>query len=296
MRHKRIARIDLVRRDRLSEPRLRQALEKARPEMAALKPPELLVVNVDPIAAAATVRGALPALMALRSQIASDLIRFNLDFLDNLEIYALALIQTHSVCTGIEDKSTDLQCLSAQANSLRARLLGDIQVLIDRGHISAARLTGLRGPNGHRNIASDLLTIAGVLRDEWGSISRMTAVTEDDLTHAESLGDRIFGIIGKRAQQTELSASASRERQRAYTLLMRAYSEVRRAVTYLRWNDGDAARLAPTVYRKTNLGRKKKEEVSSAKSEPVSISDNTASEMSESLTVSVENSDSKSLK
>ena len=50
-------------------PRLREALEKVRPEMVALGQEDLLAINIDPLAAASTARGALPQIMAMRASI-----------------------------------------------------------------------------------------------------------------------------------------------------------------------------------------------------------------------------------
>jgi hypothetical protein len=194
--------------------------------------------------------------MSLRSQLRERLNDFDVTNLDKLETYALALTQAHSVCCGVEDKSPELQRLSGEAQALRERLLGDLLVLVKRGFVSSATLKGLRGPNGHRNIASDILVIANVLRSAWTGIAGKTAVTEDELLHAEALGDAMLAIVGKRNQFTALGIQSSEERQRAYTLFMRAYNEVRSAITYLRRNCGDADSIAPSVYRRRNPRRK----------------------------------------
>ena len=59
----------------LGQPRLRDALEQVRSEAEALKDEELLLINVEPLAAVSTVRGVLPKLYPLREQIAADLPR-----------------------------------------------------------------------------------------------------------------------------------------------------------------------------------------------------------------------------
>ncbi|HEY5961307.1 MAG TPA: hypothetical protein VIV60_32340 [Polyangiaceae bacterium] len=263
--------------------------------MRSLKDSELLRVNVQPVKAAAQVRSALPQLLGLRAEIAYELVRFDLTNLDKLETYALAVIQAHTVFAGIESTSGELDELSNEAISLRARLLNDLKTLVARGHISVARLTGLRGPNGYCNIASDLLTIANVMHDQWDGISSMTATTEDDLARAESLGDRILGLVSNRKKQTEQAKRAAYERQRAFTLLMRAYGQVCRAVRYLRWEKRDANILAPSIYirklRRHESAEDAANELASpeaAKSEPRAISDNDSLQMSESLTVNTE--------
>ncbi|MBI5479925.1 MAG: hypothetical protein HY906_13755 [Deltaproteobacteria bacterium] len=37
-------------------------------------------------------------------------------------------------------------------------------------------------------------------------------------------------------------------RDRAFTLLVNAYDTFQRAVTYLRWNEGDAGTIAPSLF------------------------------------------------
>lgn len=37
-------------------------------------------------------------------------------------------------------------------------------------------------------------------------------------------------------------------RQRTFTLLVRSYDQIRRALSYLRWNEGDVDRIAPSLW------------------------------------------------
>jgi hypothetical protein len=55
--------------------------------------------------------------------------------------------------------------------------------------------------------------------------------------------------IGEKEQAPAVVADASARRARAFTLFVRAYDQVRRAVTYLRWEDDDADLIAPSLYR-----------------------------------------------
>ena len=51
-------------------------------------------------------------------------------------------------------------------------------------------------------------------------------------------------------------AAAAQARQRTYTLLAKAYNQVRRAVCFLRRDEGDADAVAPSLYAGRG-GRKK---------------------------------------
>jgi len=44
--------------------------------------------------------------------------------------------------------------------------------------------------------------------------------------------------------------AAADARNRVFTLLTRRYDQVRRAVVFLRWDEGDADRIVPSLYKK----------------------------------------------
>ncbi|HEX4334524.1 MAG TPA: hypothetical protein VH062_01350 [Polyangiaceae bacterium] len=52
-------------------------------------------------------------------------------------------------------------------------------------------------------------------------------------------------------------AASSDLRTRAFTLFVNAYDQVRRAVSYLRWDDDDAGTVAPSLYVRRGNGKKK---------------------------------------
>ena len=52
-------------------------------------------------------------------------------------------------------------------------------------------------------------------------------------------------------------ADAGDIRQRLFTLFVNAYDQARRAVGYLRWNEGDADQIAPSLYAGRSNGRRK---------------------------------------
>ncbi len=55
-------------------------------------------------------------------------------------------------------------------------------------------------------------------------------------------------VLGVREQAPALVAAASEVRMRAFTKLTQVYDDTRRAVGYLRAPQGDADKIAPTLY------------------------------------------------
>jgi hypothetical protein len=236
--------------------RLHGALEIVRPKLEALTKNELLRVNLEPTKVVSTIRGALPRLRQYRKKIAEYCPRFNLADLDNLELYSAALLQANAICSSIAAHSKALVDLPLETGDARTSLLRDVDNLVGHGYLAAETLVSLKGPNGHRNIASDVLTLVEVLRNAWPEVTGKVCVTEAALDRAASLADEVIGQIEIAKKATAPSVEAALRRQQAFTLTVGAYDEVRRVICYLRWNDGDADRIAPSLYRKQNAPKK----------------------------------------
>ncbi len=82
----------------------------------------------------------------------------------------------------------------------------------------------------------------------WPQIQGKSCVSEQELRRAQSIAEALLAYLGSREQSPEAKAAASEVRDRAFTLLADNYDIARRVVTYLRWNDGDADQIAPSLY------------------------------------------------
>jgi hypothetical protein len=195
--------------------------------------------------------------MKLRPSIEKRLVDFDLHFLDELETYALALIQAQGLYLSAKAPPEELGQCAAEASALRERLLVDVIGLIKRKHVHFAHKPAHRGPPSYRELASDVLTLSNLLRNNWSSISSKCATTEAELDRAEFLGDRLNRLLGSRDHAPAVLAEAIRQRQKAFTLFARAYSQVRKAVTYLRWESNDADEIAPPLGHGKRATRKR---------------------------------------
>lgn len=61
--------------------------------------------------------------------------------------------------------------------------------------------------------------------------------------------------VGVREQGPESVAEVTADRQRAYTLFVTSHDQVRRAISYLRWEQGDVDDIAPSLF----AGKKRRE-------------------------------------
>src|SRR5262249_14133252 len=84
------------------------------------------------------------------------------------------------------------------------------------------------------------------------------------LDQARDIGEKLLAAVGAKEQGPALVAAQALQRQRNFTLFANAYDQVRRAISYLRWNEDDVDDIAPSLYAGRGTGRKKPESVQPA--------------------------------
>jgi hypothetical protein len=226
--------------------RWERAFQSTADDRAALAPQALAVVNLDIPAAVAAVIGAVPKLRAIRAELVAHIVGFDTRCVDRLEDYALGAGYAHAAWLSAAHPPS-LVDLNAEAIAARDTLHYDATALARRGLLDPARLTDLKGIIGYKNVAFDLMGLVQVLRESWPTIASKTAIQPAELERAAEVADRLVAAVGAREQSPSVAQTVS-DRQRAFTLLVDAYDEVRRGVSFLRWHEGDADAIAPSLY------------------------------------------------
>ncbi len=249
---------DIVAKDDVNDETLAgETFARLLPEMEALSLDELFAINLDIPSAVANTLGSLPEIRALRPDIVEQLPKFDLTAFDKLEDYTTALNYANAQYLTANQPADDLDAVTMEGTTLRETLLMDATALSRRGFVDGNRLKELNGSNGYKNLATDLLMIASVLRDSWPELQGRTGMQLAELDRAEKLGQRLMRVVGLRAQGAATIAKATDQRLRAFTLFARTYDDARRAATFLRWSAGDVDHVAPSLYAGRSNGRKK---------------------------------------
>ncbi len=236
------------------------AYDNALPASQAIAADELLPINVDVAGAVTLALGTLKRVAQYRDR-AAALPEFDVAAFDQLEQHALAMGHAHTLYLVASAAPEALLQLNEEGMSLRNTLYADASALATRKLISGDRIGELKANVGYQNLAFDLMAFAQVLRGSWDKISSKTAVTTDDLDRAELIGDQLVNALSDRAVSPQAVLEVSTQRQRNFTLLARTYDQVRRAVSFLRWQEADADALAPSLYSgRGNSNAKKKED------------------------------------
>jgi len=228
----------------MSTARMERAFRKLESEIRAVPSSEYAALNVDVQAAVATVLAAVPQLQELRPEIEA-ITSLDLTLYDRLEEYALALAYAHGTYLVAAARESPEE-LAREAMDVRRLLLSDAQALATRGLIDASRLRDVGGRMGYRNTAFDLVGLVSMMREAWSRIEGKTPTTLAELEHAEALADRLLIEVGERGRP--LVKEAQRDRAAAYTLFLRAYRHADRLIEFLRYVEGDADQILPSLY------------------------------------------------
>ncbi len=238
-------------------PRFRAAYQQLIVEIRALPTSDVIPINIDIPTAVTTALGAMPEIRALRPRMAAEMPQFDIARFDKLEAYTLAAGHAHALWLAASAPTESIDELSQAATASRTLLLSDASALATRGIIDGQRLKDLKGPNSLRNLAFDLFALAAILRDNWTKIEGKTALQLVELEKAETLADRLLTAVGLREQGPAIIAASAENRQKAFTLFVKAYDHARRAVSFLRWDEDDVDTIAPSLYAGRGTGHRK---------------------------------------
>jgi hypothetical protein len=245
----------------------RQAFEQVKPEIDGVQDENFIQISIDIPSATVTTQGAYAQVVSLRPALVDRLPKFDISLVDKLETYALALLCAHMDYRAAVDPPADLAGLLETAIAKRAILLADVNTLIAYGLLAPEVLDDILGVNGYKNVMTDLGTLASILRTNAAQVAERTTVKPDELAEAEALATKLGKTVGVRELSPQVVALATRNRQAAFTLFMRAYEEVRAAVQYIRHHEGDADTIIPSLFAGRG-GRKKASDGTNDKPQP----------------------------
>ena len=226
------------------------ACDQTRVQMAALRDEELLVVNLDIPSLVTQVRAALPELRQLEARIVARWRQAPPARVDRLERYSWALEHTHGPCQGLEVPHRNSTPLVRELRALRWRILDDLRVLVRTSVLDESLLEPFGDVQSHRSLASSVCELVALCRAHWPQIENQSPLTTDELSQAFARAMALMQQLPRRRRLPEASLCALRERRQAFTLVVREYTEFRRAAQFLCATKAEVDRIAPSLYRK----------------------------------------------
>ena len=214
-----------------------------------------MVIRHDPMAAAVSTLGALPRALSLKEQARAELGAEAAAHFDLLEPATFGLVCAHARHS-ITLHGADVEALAGTVSDKHDLLLTEARGLVHKKVMPGTLLAELRGGNAYRDLAFDVLQLVTAFRQEWPTALPYTTVTERELDEAEGLAHKLAAALGDE-EQGAMSPTAE-DRRRAYAFFIRTRDEVRRAISYLRWDEEDADSYLPSLF--AGRGRKADED------------------------------------
>ncbi len=227
------------------------AYERVRGALEALPAEEVGVVRAYASMAVAVVFGALPNIDACLDEMRRATPELDFEGIGRLRDFTQALYYLHLMALSENAASLDLPALLAEATPLRALVLLAAETMVSFGHFPAERVAAIRSGSGHLDTAEDLGSLVQLFQEAGPELTAKTPVTEAMLNRAGELSFQIVAAVGRRRVGTDGAASPGRfedHKARAFRLMVRTYDEARRGLAFLRWREGDADALAPSIF------------------------------------------------
>jgi hypothetical protein len=98
------------------------------------------------------------------------------------------------------------------------------------------------------DVLGAVTTVLGALPELRALRAQFAELRGFDLASFDKLRDYALALGHAHAMYPAAGGAAVALRQRAFTLFATTYDEVRRAVSYLRWHDGDGDDIAPSLF------------------------------------------------
>ncbi len=227
------------------------AYQRVVAQIDALRPEELVTLNVDVVSGSAIVLGAADRILAFREELAK-MPDFDLRHVDYLKDYAIAAWYVHITSLPVPEPA-EAEALFREAVELRAKFLRWAEPLVEEGLLDRAAVDKIKEGSGNKDVPSDVVAFVGLYRANWDAIKGNSRITEADLERGGLIGPKVFSLVSQRENRRSTPrAEASLRVRRAWTLPDRAYAQCRRALAYIRFEEGDVDTIAPNV--RTNSG------------------------------------------
>ncbi|MCB9698608.1 MAG: hypothetical protein H6738_17640 [Alphaproteobacteria bacterium] len=187
-------------------------------------------------------------LAPLRTFIAAQPL-FDLAHLEGYEDLARALRCVQAELDLHTRRRSEIPELVGEGFPLRGMLLAYAQVLTYKGTVAPEVVARIREGSGTRDLGRDLHTLATLLLQlPPRYLDDDAPVTRAEVERAAELANRIFQQVGGGWMLDVPREALLRERRKVAGLLLRSQAQLRRVVSYIRFDEGDAAELVPSLY------------------------------------------------
>ncbi len=229
------------------------AFEQAKPDILLATKGETTTLNVEVstvVRAMLTGWGNAQPYMAEVEQVGF----LDLVLLKKLPTYALALgyAQALHAWTIAGPKATE--ALAETLKQSRRVLTTELELMVLRGLLPKDSVR-LEGSTSFNSMVEDVRAIATVFLANWDAIGAALGGKSDHIEAALVAADQLVAALAQADQIQEKTKAATQIRNAAWTLAYKAHRELERAIAHLRFHEGDAEVIVPSLFVRAK-GRK----------------------------------------
>lgn len=216
-------------------------------EIRAVNRDDIRHQSLDPLTAISTIFGALPRVEKYAEDIAKlPLLKHT--WIASVAGLASAVLYLDNARNSTTRKANEVASLAEEGSELVEIMIADVRAMMTRKVLPADSLGEYEPGNGYRNLAHNLGMLAGLCVRHWSTIEGRSGITKEDVTRASMLNEEILKVLGERVNDNGEAAQNGMLRAQAFTLLVRAYDELRRAIAFIRYHEGDVDLIVPSLY------------------------------------------------
>lgn len=232
----------------------RSAFARMEPAIRAMMGEDLAMPRFDASRACSIAMGTAQRIKPFHEAILEGCKLTDIRVVDELNDMALAAWHTYLMDDrGLEADSV-VPALLEEARPLREKLLRAAELLAHFELADAERVAEIRSGSGWDDLAADLVQLAALFESRWDDVAGKTPIEPAMVARASALGPEL-----KQALATRPTARAPNDvdklRASAFNLLVADYDQIRRAISYLRWEEDDLETIAPSLFGQKGRAR-----------------------------------------
>ena len=222
-------------------------------ELNALTPEELIPLSFDVPHAISVIARASPDFESYREPLTA-LPGFKIERFNMIPTYASASTHIQANYRKTTKRNPEETARLKLGIKLRAQYRADAAGHICRGHIAKARIADVHKGTSFGSVGFGLVGMSTIFREAWPVIGGKVPFSLADLDASDVLAQELIAIDSRVGVYTRSESALMR--RRCLTLLVRAYSEAERGLTYLLWEQPKLrAELLPSFRARTGGGK-----------------------------------------
>jgi hypothetical protein len=174
--------------------------------------------------------------------------------LKKLPSYALAFGHAHALHAWTLEGPKETDGLAEALRQARRVLVAELELMEVRNVLPKGTIK-LQGTTSFHAMIEDVRAIGTAFMASWTKVGPQLGGSSDHVEAALGAADKLIAALAQSDQLQEKVRGTTRMRAAAWTLTYEVHRELERVVAFLRFHEGDAERIVPSLFVRTSRKR-----------------------------------------